>query len=626
MQPEWHFKRYAPGDTYRNSTTDAFFDNDAVSDPGKALVREGIQNSLDAHKIHPSRPAMVQISLLSQESASTWEEVEKLFGTVWPHYRAERSGLRPDEIPRNGERSTTLVFEDMNTTGLLGDTEEWSEPDKCNRNDFFNFFRAEALTHKSTGDRGSRGVGKATFFQASRVKTLFGLTKRHGDPRLLLMGRSILRPHKLGDDHHQGDGYFGIESSLTPGFIVPIEDDQFIEEFVKTFCLVRREESGLSTVVPWLYEDIDETTIVRAVCENYFFTILNCGLEVFLQLPEAKVILDRESISLEVKKDPELKRMWPTIELAEWATQGNADAERHILNTHPGSGAYTWSKSLFPEGLLDMLRDKLQRRERFTLRVQVPVRSRKTAVRNSHFDVYITADDSENASVQAFIREDILIADVRPRPMRDGIHGLVVINHAPLATFLRLAENPSHTQWQYSRVKKDYIQAASLINFVVNSVRGICNLAATVNREEDKRLLSDIFPIPGDGNGNNGGTNGNGGGSHPSVLRINSVKGGFSVTPGQQVLQPGDRIKIEVAYARSRGDAFTRYSATDFQVDQEPIILEVEGVEITEGVDNRIIASITSTQHRITVTGFDENRDIRVRADRIGGTDAAKPD
>ena len=51
MPPNWQFKPYAPGDTHRNSTADAFFDSDTVSDPGNALVREGIQNSLDANKI-----------------------------------------------------------------------------------------------------------------------------------------------------------------------------------------------------------------------------------------------------------------------------------------------------------------------------------------------------------------------------------------------------------------------------------------------------------------------------------------------------------------------------------------------------------------------------------------------
>ena len=386
----------------------------------------------------------------------------------------------------------------------------------------------------------------------------------------------------------------------------------------------------MSVVVPWPDKDIDERTIVRAVCENYFYTILNEGLEVLVELPGDELILDRGSLSQEIQNDEDLIRLLPVVNLAEWATQGDAGDERYVLNPHPGTGTYTWSRSLFPEGLLDLLRDKLQQQERFKVRVPVPVRKRGTASQESYFDVYITSDDSNYGTTPAFIREDILIADVRPRSVRDGIRALVVIDHEPLASFLRQAENPSHTQWQQNRVKKDYIQAPSLVSFVVNSVREICNLASAENREVDKRLLADIFPLPdsGDGSngGDNGGTNGNGGNGHSSDLRINRISGGFSVTPTRQSFQVGDQVEIAVAYARSRGNAFARYRTTDFQVNQEPIALESLGVELTEVVNNRMVARVTSPQFRIAVTGFDENRDIRVRADRTGGADAGNAD
>lgn len=593
MLPNWQFKPYSPGDTYRNSTADAFFDSDTVSDPGKALVREGVQNSLDANKIYPEKPAFARISLINQDTAPSWEDVEKFFGTAWPHYITERSGLHPDEIPGHHEKCTALVFEDMDTTGLVGDAEEWRELEEGNRNDFFNFFRAEALTHKSPGDRGSRGVGKATFIQASRVNTLFGLTIRHNDYRRLLMGRSVLRSHRLEDKDHHGDGYFGIPSTLNEGLISPIEDSDVIDEFIQSFRLERREENGLSVVVPWPDKDIDEKILIRAVCENYFYTILNGGLEVLVELSQNQLILNRSSLSQEIQNDEDLIRLLPVVNLAEWATQGDAGDERYVLNPHPDTGTYTWSRSLFPEGLLDTLREKLQLQQRFTVRVPVPVRKRGAAAQESYFDVYITSDHSNCGTTPAFIREDILIADVRPRSVRDGIRGLVVIDHEPLASFLRQAENPSHTQWQQNRVKKDYIQAPSLVSFVVNSVREICNLASAENREVDKRLLADIFPLPdsgeGSNGGDNGGKNGNGENGHRSELRINNISGGFSVTPTQQSFQPGDRIEIQVAYARSRGNAFARYRTTDFQIDQGPIVLETVGAELTDIVNNRIV-------------------------------------
>ena len=630
MLPNWQFKPYAPGDTYRNSTADAFFDSDTVSDPGKALVREGIQNSLDANKIHPDEPALVRVSLINHDTAPSWADVGKYFETAWPHFTTERSGLHQDEIPDQLEKCTALVFEDINTTGLVGDTEAWREPEDDDRNDFFNFFRAEALTHKSPGDRGSRGVGKATFIQASRVNTLFGLTIRHNDPRRLLMGRSVLRSHRLQDKDHHGDGYFGVPSAVNEGLISPIEDGDFIDDFIRSFRLERRKESGLTVVVPYPDKEIDEQTIIGAVCENYFYTILNKGLEVMVELPDNELILGWRNLSQEIQNDEDLVRLLPVVNLAEWATQGDVGGEGYILNTHPDIGSYKWSRSLFPDGLLDVLREKLQQQERFKIRVPVPVRDRRTAPQETYFDVYITSDDSDFRTTPAFIRDDILIADVRPRSMRNGIRALVVIDHTPLASFLRQAENPSHTQWQHNRVKKDYIHAQSLVRFVVNSVWEICNLVSAENREVDKRLLADIFPVPDSGGISNGGgpgvINGNGGNGHSSELRINAINGGFSVTPTHESLQSGDIVRIEIAYARSRGNAFARYRTTDFQVDREPIKLEYDGVELTDVADNQLVARVISPQFRIALTGFDENRDIRVRADKIGDADAGNSD
>ena len=61
-------------------------------------------------------------------------------------------------------------------------------------------------------------------------------------------------------------------------------------------------------------------------------------------------------------------------------TQGDVGNERYVLNPPPSTGAYTWNRNLFPEGLMEVLREKLHQQERFTVRVPVPVRKRGTAV------------------------------------------------------------------------------------------------------------------------------------------------------------------------------------------------------------------------------------------------------
>src|SRR6266481_1159879 len=45
---KWHFRPYAPGEKTRDPIQGEFFATDAIRNPAEALIREGIQNSLDA--------------------------------------------------------------------------------------------------------------------------------------------------------------------------------------------------------------------------------------------------------------------------------------------------------------------------------------------------------------------------------------------------------------------------------------------------------------------------------------------------------------------------------------------------------------------------------------------------
>jgi len=48
MTPRWYFNQPKPGDKNREPVLGQFFATDAITNPAEALVREGIQNSLDA--------------------------------------------------------------------------------------------------------------------------------------------------------------------------------------------------------------------------------------------------------------------------------------------------------------------------------------------------------------------------------------------------------------------------------------------------------------------------------------------------------------------------------------------------------------------------------------------------
>jgi hypothetical protein len=45
---KWHFVKYRPDETTRDPIVGEFFSTEAIDNPAQALVREGIQNALDA--------------------------------------------------------------------------------------------------------------------------------------------------------------------------------------------------------------------------------------------------------------------------------------------------------------------------------------------------------------------------------------------------------------------------------------------------------------------------------------------------------------------------------------------------------------------------------------------------
>lgn len=616
MAASWHFKAHSPGSTIREPIAGAFFASDAVSEPGAALVREGIQNSLDA-ALEGER-TLVRISLVGESDSPDWPEINPYFAGAAVHYTAADNGLRPENIPNETTPRTLLIFEDFGTTGLQGDPETPYPPRDRRENNFFHFFRAEGLTDKDPGKRGSWGLGKDTFFRASKVNTVFGLTVRSDDHRRLLLGKAVLKSHYVGEDYFQ-DGYFG-EKSDANDMVMPVEDSSTIDRFRQAFRLERGNEPGLSLVVPWLDPEITETAVIQAVFKNYFYAILQGDLEVMVEMAGIETCLDKDNFLAEARRLADRHETLPIIELTDWAVNDISDADRHRLNMPATGRRWTWGKDLFGEDLLKVLSGKLRDRERIAIRVPVTVRKRDGEPRESYFDVYIQSEDSNERARPLFIRDGILISAVNAPPLR-GIRALVIVNDGPLSEFLRKSENPSHTVWQGQQVKADYTSGVGDLEFVVSSVRRICELAAAEDKEEDKKLLADIFPMLGRGR-----PGGGGGTRPPSYFTIREIEGGFSVTPGSTPVQAGDRAEIRVAYDVRRGSALNRYRVGDFRLGEASVQYQTEGVEVEEVSDNRMAVRIINPQFRVAVTGFDEKRQIYVKVDRTEGADADTPD
>lgn len=112
----WYFRQKQPGEKERNPVTGEYFDEEAIDRPAQALVREVIQNCLDARA--NGAPVKVRFYVSGKTAALPSERAARWLGQAWDHFRAEDSGLR--NVPERSDLCPFLVVEDRSTIGLEG--------------------------------------------------------------------------------------------------------------------------------------------------------------------------------------------------------------------------------------------------------------------------------------------------------------------------------------------------------------------------------------------------------------------------------------------------------------------------------------------------------------------------
>ena len=245
----WNFREARPGDRVRETQVEKFFNSDVIADRANAIVREGIQNSLDA----APDGARVDVRI----SVGAWDNSKKS-GRLGTYTSGFIEHLNADEVhgkltdpPTSEDQFRYLVFEDFGTSGLLGDPAQWWIDEQGAPNPFFNYFRAEGISDKIEGKRGRHGVGRLVFMFASRIHSIFGLTRRD-DGKRLLMGTSVLPNHRVEQKPYLPDGWFGVPSCEAPGLTLPTADTAFLAQFINDFGLSRTERVFNFTAHPGL--------------------------------------------------------------------------------------------------------------------------------------------------------------------------------------------------------------------------------------------------------------------------------------------------------------------------------------------------------------------------------------
>ena len=641
MTGTWSFYRQQPTDTVRNPISGEFFSTEAVGDVTKAVVREGIQNTLDARGTNSGalrEPARIRIFLSESLKALSATRVRRWFEDLWPHVDAPGNGLR--DRPNRDDSCPFLVFEDFGTTGLTGDPAEHQIVDGV-KNNFLNFFRAEGHSDKGDQDRGSWGVGKTVFPRTSRISSFFGLTIRSDDANRMLLGRSVLKYHRVNGQSYQSDGYFGI--SRDDEFMLPCREPQVLDEFVDDFHICRRDEPGLSVVIPW-YElngddGVTRDKVVEAVLRGFFYPILMGHLTVTIANPASEITLDPNSIISKVKQmgGKLADQLVPLLELAEWA-QTRKDDEFHSLIAPADRRAQNWSYRLVPDEVVEHTRQSLVQRQRLALRVPLFVRPKDAERPQETFFNLFMEHSEQDTEKPVFIRDELIIPDVRPRRINQ-VRALVIVEDKPLASLLRDAETPAHTQWNSGtgHFKNKYKFGPGVIKFVSQSVSELLHIVNQADRKPDPTLTIEFFSLPALPEDDEAvparrrkAKTGKGDKPNlpvpplpprrPKPFKIDELRGGFAIRPDDRDGVLAKSLQIRVAYNVRRGNPLSKFHPDDI----DPESLEVSSpdnsvrVERIEGIAKKgltLLVRLLEKNFELKVTGFDVNRDLYVRAD-----------
>lgn len=617
--PKWYFREFSPGDNLSDPDfAKALFTGDSESTAARSLVREALQNSLDARTTNTQK-VRVRIAIHRNRRTSSYSGAAPFIIGIKDHLNANENGLT--DRPDLNEGIPFLVIEDFGTRGLQGDPHYWM-PTGIAANSFFLFFRALGRSAKEGEDRGRWGIGKFVFPMSSRGHFIWGLTIPRDTKIPLLMGRAVLRTHKTDQGQWHPDGHWGERITEHSNLVLPVTDPQVIEQFRDTFYIARMNEPGLSVVIPWLIRDIAAEGVRDAVLGEYFLPLLRGELEVELDEDEEYELLDGMAVRkyAEQAKDRKLRER---LALAVMATDKKS-------YTCDWPVTLPWDKLLIRhEDLPQPLRDKLNENfdEGNAISVRIPVtvglKKSKDAV-DGHITVHLRRADGIGGLRPLIIRDGISLPEDKTKTLFDHV-ALLVAEGCALATAIGDAETPAHEQMQHELLKDLYKYPKKLVTFVRESASNLVRALRHSEDGDDPFTLASYFPLEAKSGPQRPTTRTVSKGKKPGSdlpslpprsaprFRVSRLTGGFTVTGIPESGITLDELTVIAAYDVRRGNPFVRYRSYDFDLSGPDMPKRFSDCQVVSVTGNRLVVKPSAPDFSFAVTGFDTERDLKLR-------------
>jgi hypothetical protein len=629
---EWWFPLMSKGAIVQETVLGEFFASQAIDSVVDSLVREFVQNSLDAATGREQVEVCFSIGTMDAKTISGYLDGLKEHIDV----------IDKSVASRLSKKCRYLVAEDFGTNGLRGDPGEVFRDPKAkypDKNDFFYFVRSQGASEKSSTERGSWGVGKFTYPMASTINSFFTFTIRDdkkcaGGPGPLLIGQSFLKNHMLKEKVYTPHGWWGASTgSGVDRFPMPLSAEKdLISRFNFEFDMFRDDEPGLSVIIPYVDDDMTVESLLRSVLRNYAATILLGQLRVVVrevdgdqyEFDSTNLIERGEEIGGEV-----WEQVGPEIDLLSWwVTTGRQN--RITLQEPPKKEQTLWTSRISEEHK-EQIRTALQSGESVVVQVPVHVEPKpKVKVDGvpsptwSYLDI-VLKPEAEQSIPPSYYREGLRIAEVTGNKP-GGIRAITIIEDPPLASMLALAEGPAHVDWtpRGTRFSGKFANGQYVVSFVKNAAGNLVKHARSGDSEQGVNLAGSFFNLD-KVKSEKGSTTTSGGDEPettgvvdppdptPKLVDVDQRADGFVVIAGEGLVKD-QKVTLRMAYDVRRGNPFAKWKPLDFEVDG--LTRNESGMSSFTILDNCVEFVIVDPESfRLELKGFDSKRDLIVNVE-----------
>ena len=417
---------------------------------------------------------------------------------------------------------------------------------------------------------------------------------------------SILKLHTVGDAEFKNIGNFGVGNVNNNDLVIPVTDSAIIQEFKDEFNIVREpDENGLSLVIPFLKDDVNGRTILKAFIKTWALAILKNQMQLHLKTEELDIDLNKDTIydHLEILDRQDLNEIRRSLTFIEKALLQKDFIDLKFRDTPRP----IWRmESLIDDDDTEKARDILESSEAhvsFKVPLNIAYNEKDPEIVNFEVHIFRDKEISNPFSIQ-YYRHLLLIPGVLPdRPLNKPYHSIVIVDDL-LANVLAKAEGPAHYQWSDGISKFQHLNlknGKALINFVRNSANQIKAHLNQSDIEIDEEIAAQVlgYKIPETGHGEQNVPDKDQKDvdplpETPLIERSpspvwNQLNGGFSIKDNPAIRDEkviNKKYSAIVCYDVEEGNAKSYYTEDQFDFRKPPLRITSSGIEILTSEKN----------------------------------------